>query len=205
MTVPLLNNLVGHILSIDWDFFAAPAELIATAPMYATRCSFELDQSYRSFWHRVNVVPGAPIVWDIHHAALAGLRRSGLEPFASATHVVSFDAYPDSGYFDEPTGLYDHDWTAAYPSVEIILPQWRPLTGEEYPLPVSLRQMNDNGHSRFAGPFAGVFICRSDDCTPRESHDAFQEFLELAPEPVRNALGMLGPAGPGLLSAGEVF
>jgi hypothetical protein len=142
------------------------------------------DHSYRSFWKRVHIIPGAPVVTDIHHAALSALRRSGIEPFASATHVVSFDAYHDGGYFDEPTGLYDYDWTAAYPSVEVILPQWRPFTGAEYPPLVSLPQKNDDGYREFLGPFAGVFICRSDDCAPKESHDAFQEFLELAPEPV---------------------
>ena len=176
-----------HILSIDWDFFVAlfrPSQLTDTAPTRTSGCWFELDPSYRSFWKRVRVVRGAPLVWDIHHSALSGLRRSGTEPFPSATHVVSFDAYHDGGYFDQPTGLYNHDWTAAYPCVEVILPQWRPLTGEEYPPLVSLLQMNDDGYREFPGPFAGVFICRSDDRTPKESHDAFQEFLALAPEPV---------------------
>ncbi|HEU5246169.1 MAG TPA: hypothetical protein VFU09_03680 [Candidatus Udaeobacter sp.] len=88
------------------------------------------------------------------------MRRSGVEPFASATHVVSFDAYHDGGYFEEPTGLYDHDWTAAYPSVLVILPQWRPLTGAEYPPLVSLPQINDDGHREFPGPF---FACLSAD------------------------------------------
>jgi hypothetical protein len=69
------------------------------------------------------------VVRDIHHAALSALRRSGIEPFASATHVVSFDAYHDGGYFDEPTGLYDYDWTAAYPFVEVIL-----LSGDRLPV-----------------------------------------------------------------------
>jgi hypothetical protein len=199
MTVALPDTLPGHILSIDWDFFVdpfRPTDPIITAPTRKLRSSFELNNSYQSFWNRVNVVRGAPIVWDIHHAALAGLRRSGMEPFASAEHVVSFDAYPDGGYFDEPTGLYDHDWTAAYPSVEVILPQWRPLTGEEYPPRVSLPQINDDGYRRFPGPFAAVFICRSDDCTPQESHDAFQEFLKMAPEPVGTAQGMLALCEP---------
>ncbi|HEU5312878.1 MAG TPA: hypothetical protein VFU08_03555 [Candidatus Udaeobacter sp.] len=179
-----------HILSIDWDFFVSlfgPSQLVVTAPRRAPACWFELDHSYRLFWKRVHVIPGAPLVWDIHHATLSGLRRSGMEPFASATHVVSFDAYHDGGYFDEPTGLYDHDWTAAYPSVEVILPQWRPLTGEEYPPLVSLLQTNDDGYREFPGPFAGVFICCSHEGTPKESHDAFQEFLALAPEPVQTA------------------
>jgi hypothetical protein len=82
-----------RVLSIDWDFFVAvfgPAQLIVTAPARNPECWFELDHSYRSFWSRVHVIPGATIVWDIHHAALSGLRRSGMEPFASATHVVSF-------------------------------------------------------------------------------------------------------------------
>src|SRR5713101_1496055 len=169
-----------HILSIDWHFFVAvfaPSKLTVASPTRTPACGFELDHSYRSFWKRVHVIPGAPLVWDIHHAALSGLRRSGMEPFASATHVVSFDAYHDGGYFDEPTGLYDNDWTAAYPSVKVILPQWRPLTGEEYPPLVLLLQINDDGYREFSGPFAGVFICRSDDSTPKESHDAFQEFL----------------------------
>jgi hypothetical protein len=176
-----------HILSIDWGFFVSlfgSSQPTFTASRRTPPRWFELDHSYRSFWKRVRVIPGAPVVWDIHHATLSGLRRSGIEPFASATHVVSFDVYHDGGYFDEPTGLYDHDWTAAYPSVEVILPQWRPLTGEEYPPLVSLLQINDDGYRKFPRPFVGVFICRSDDRTPRESHDAFQEFLALAPESV---------------------
>lgn len=177
MALSALYSLASHVLSIDWYFFVAP-------PTRTPRRWFVPDHSYRSFWKRVHIIPGAPVVTDIHHAALSALRRSGIEPFASAKHVVSFDAYHDGGYFDEPTGLYDYDWTAAYPSVEVILPQWRPFTGAEYPPLVSVPQKNDDGYREFLGPFAGVFICRSDDCAPKESHDAFQEFLELAPEPV---------------------
>jgi hypothetical protein len=178
---------VSLILSIDWDFFVAvfgPAQLIITAPTRTPGCWFELDHSYRSFWNRVHVIAGAPIVWAIHHAALSGLRRSGIEPFSSATHVVSFDAHHDGGYYDEPpTGLYDNDWTAAYPSVEVILPRWRLLTAEEDRPRVQVLQMLDDGRE-FPKPFAGVFICRSDDWTPEETHDAFEELLVLAPEPV---------------------
>jgi hypothetical protein len=177
MAISALSSQASHVLSIDWYFFVAP-------PTRTPRRLLELDHSYRSFWDRVHIIPSAPVVTDIHHAALSALRRSGVEPFASATHVVSFDAYHDGGYFEEPTGLYDHDWTAAYPSVLVILPQWRPLTGAEYPPLVSLPQINDGGHREFPGPFSDVFICRSDDWAPKESHDAFQEFLELAPQPV---------------------
>lgn len=177
MNISSLYGLPSHVLSIDWYFFVAP-------PTRTPRGCADLDQSYRSFWKRVCIAPGTPVVRDVHHAALSALRRSGIEPFASATHVVSFDAYHDGGYFGEPTGLHDDDWTVAYPSVEVILPQWRPLTGAEYPPVVSLPQMNDDGSRDFPGPFAGVFICRSDDWAPKESHDAFQEFLDLAPQPV---------------------
>lgn len=183
-----------QILSIDWDFFVAPfgaPSLTISAPTRASRQSFELDRSYQSFWRRVHVMPGAPIVRDVHHAALSALRRSGMQPFASATHVVSFDAYHDGGYFEEPTGLYDYDWTAAYPSVEVILPRWRPLTGEEYPPLVSLPQANDDGHRHFPGPFAAVFICRSEYWALTELDAAFKEFLALAPEPIGTVQGML--------------
>lgn len=174
------------ILSIDWDFFVpvfGPAQLVVNAPTRTPECWFELDPSYQSFWNRVHVVPDAPIIWDVHHAALSELRRSGMEPFASATHVVSFDAHHDGGYADEPTGRYDSDWTAAYPSVEVILPRWRSLTAEEEPPQVPVRLMLDDGRE-FHEPFAGVFICRSDDWTPEETHDAFEELLMSAPQPV---------------------
>ena len=68
--------------------------------------------------------------------------------------------------------------------IEVILPHWRARIGEEPSPLASMTQTLDDGYREFPGPFAGVFICRSDDWTPRESHDAFREFLDLAPEPV---------------------
>lgn len=216
-----------RILTVDWDYFLElpPAGDMQKTLLYDWDCGEGfapilqdikwfwrgtaflraklplplMDDSFREFWHRVDLSKCK--IAEVEDSHVHGWPFATLRNRQECPSIVNVDAHHDCGYKGEdfsPIRYWDNrsqvecdDWLAATlhmrpgTTAKIVYPQWRKAVPETTPTGVSRQNYDpvyDDG--RHLGSFDKLLIVRSSAWTPPWTDGQFNDFLDLCPMPL---------------------